>query len=87
MGVNDTESIIYIIYYSLYYFLVTPLGYSLIYLCCPKGPLLYLSFTFLTNVHPDYTQELGGKMFPAQFSESPVAIAEFICDFSHPATN
>lgn len=71
----------------------------LICLCCPRGPLLYFSFKFLTNVYPNRTQELGEKIFPGQFSlgekifpgqylESPsVAIAEFICDFCHPATN
>lgn len=49
------------------------------YLCCPRGPLLYFSFKFLINVCPNCSQELGGKIFPAQFSAlSPVTI---ISDF------
>lgn len=57
-------------------------------LCCSRGPLLYFLFTFLTNVYPNCMQELGGKMFSARFSESPsVAIAEFVWDFSQPASS
>lgn len=42
MGVNDNaESIIYIMYYSLYYFLVMPLGYSLI--CVVQEDLCFIS--------------------------------------------